>query len=204
MVIFSALFFFLFFFFCGQISMTIHCQIDLLSSKSFPKSDQYMAVKVRFFFLSSSSPTSLLSSMEALKSTAIPIFRSYPVSFSTKSLKPINVSIKPPPSDFDFRSEISRDSRAAIAEAHPELLDLADDGTLVLVDKTRFGPVPAWRAEFVEPQAIWLVGTSHISPKSVKDVERVVRAVKPDNVVVELCRSRYLFQSWYHVYFRYW
>ncbi|CAK9318305.1 unnamed protein product [Citrullus colocynthis] len=149
-----------------------------------------MAVKVRFFFLSSSSPTSLLSSMEALKSTAIPIFRSYPVSFSTKSLKPINVSIKPPPSDFDFRSEISRDSRAAIAEAHPELLDLADDGTLVLVDKTRFGPVPAWRAEFVEPQAIWLVGTSHISPKSVKDVERVVRAVKPDNVVVELCRSR--------------
>lgn len=101
MVIFSALFF-SFFFFCGQISMTIHCQIDLLSSKSFPKSDQYMAVKVRFFFLSSSSPTSLLSSMEALKSTAIPIFRSYPVSFSTKSLKPINVSIKPPPRTLIF------------------------------------------------------------------------------------------------------
>ncbi|XP_038876495.1 traB domain-containing protein isoform X3 [Benincasa hispida] len=149
-----------------------------------------MAVKGRFFFLSSSSTTSLLSSMEALKSTAIPIFRSCPLSFATKSLKPINVSIKPPPSDFDFRSEISWASRAAIAEAHPELLDLADDGTLVLVDKTRFGPVPAWRAEFVEPQAIWLVGTSHISPKSVKDVERVVRQVKPDNVVVELCRSR--------------
>ncbi|XP_008439166.1 uncharacterized protein LOC103484044 isoform X1 [Cucumis melo] len=128
--------------------------------------------------------------MEVLKFAAIPIFRSYPLSFATKFLKPINVSIKPPPSDFDFRSEISEDSRAAIAETHPELLDLADDGILVLVDKTKFGPVPAWRAEFVEPQAIWLVGTSHISSKSVKDVERVVRAVKPDNVVVELCRSR--------------
>ncbi|XP_023542003.1 traB domain-containing protein isoform X1 [Cucurbita pepo subsp. pepo] len=142
-----------------------------------------MAVKATFFFLSSSS-------MEALKSTAIPIFRPYPFSIATKSMKPIKVSIRPPPSDFDFRVEISRDSRAAIAEAHPELLDLVDDGTLVLVEKRRFGPVPAWRAEFVEPEAIWLVATSHISPKSVKDVERVVRAVKPDNVVVELCRSR--------------
>ncbi|THU54054.1 hypothetical protein C4D60_Mb10t20970 [Musa balbisiana] len=83
-----------------------------------------------------------------------------------------------------------QDSRAAAAVAHPELMDLVEDGSLVLVEKGRFGPVPSWRTEFVEPEAIWLIGTSHLSEKSASDVERVARAVRPDNVVVELCRSR--------------
>lgn len=42
----------------------------------------------------------------------------------------------------------------------------------------------------MEPEAIWLIGTTHTSRESAVDVERVVRAVNPDNVVVELCRSR--------------
>ena len=41
-----------------------------------------------------------------------------------------------------------------------------------------------------EPDEIYVVGTSHISQQSAEDVERVIRAVQPDNVVVELCRSR--------------
>ncbi|XP_023637282.1 traB domain-containing protein isoform X1 [Capsella rubella] len=102
----------------------------------------------------------------------------------------VSVSVQTPPPDFDFRNEIASDSRAAIAETFPELLDLADNGTLILVQKQSFGPVPAWRKEFVEPESIWLVGTSHISPESASVVERVVRTVKPDNVAVELCRSR--------------
>lgn len=73
---------------------------------------------------------------------------------------------------------------------HPELLDLADEGSLVVIKKSQFGPVPAWRAEFIEPEVIWLLGTNHVSEKSAVDVERVVQLVKPDNVVVELCRSR--------------
>lgn len=72
----------------------------------------------------------------------------------------------------------------------PDLADLVEDGTLVLVQKKRFGPVPEWRREFVEPKGIWLVGTSHVSEQSPAIVDRVVRAVRPDNVVVELCRSR--------------
>ncbi|KAL7003284.1 hypothetical protein U1Q18_004453 [Sarracenia purpurea var. burkii] len=104
--------------------------------------------------------------------------------------KPSRVSINPPPPDFDYKSTFLADSRAAIARTHPELLDLADNGSLILVQKSQFGPVPAWRTEFVEPEAIWLIGTNHISGESAMDVERVVRAVKPDNVVVELCRSR--------------
>ncbi|KAL6131974.1 hypothetical protein ACLB2K_070346 [Fragaria x ananassa] len=127
--------------------------------------------------------------METIRST-FPIFHTNPVFFTRKPLRPIKVSIKPPPPDFDFRSEILEDSRATIAKTHPELLDLAENGSLFLVDKSRFGPVPAWRTEFVEPEAIWLVGTTHISQVSASEVERVVRAVKPDNVVVELCRSR--------------
>ncbi|KAI7755656.1 hypothetical protein M8C21_008655 [Ambrosia artemisiifolia] len=100
------------------------------------------------------------------------------------------VSIKPPPPEFDFRAEILTGSRALVAEMHPELLDLADEGNLAVIGKSQFGPVPAWRTEFVEPEVIWLVGTNHVSEKSAVDVERVVQAVKPDNVVVELCRSR--------------
>ncbi|XP_010536486.1 PREDICTED: traB domain-containing protein isoform X2 [Tarenaya hassleriana] len=123
-------------------------------------------------------------------SPSFPLSPSNPNDFRLKLLRPICASVRPPPPDFDFRSEIASESRAAIAVAFPELLDLADNGTLVLVEKRRFGPVPAWRKDFVEPEAIWLVGTDHISPESAADVERVVRTVKPDNVVVELCRSR--------------
>ncbi|KAK4431535.1 hypothetical protein Salat_0915600 [Sesamum alatum] len=98
--------------------------------------------------------------------------------------------VPPPPPDFSFKNEILDLSTAAIAENHPELLDLAENGTLVLIKKTQYGPVPPWRSEFVEPDAIWIIGTTHISKESASDVERVINAVKPDNVVVELCRSR--------------
>ncbi|XP_027110394.1 uncharacterized protein [Coffea arabica] len=99
-------------------------------------------------------------------------------------------SVKPPPPEFDFRTEILSGSQTAIAETHPELLDLANNGSLVLVTKNQYGPVPSWRTEFAEPEAIWLFGATHISKESADDVGRVIRAVKPDNVVVELCRSR--------------
>lgn len=52
----------------------------------------------------------------------------------------------------------------------------------------------------MEPESIWIIGTTHVSEESAFDVERVIRAVKPENVVVELCRSRAMFQSWNHVY----
>ncbi|KAL7003282.1 hypothetical protein U1Q18_004441 [Sarracenia purpurea var. burkii] len=56
--------------------------------------------------------------------------------------------------------------------------------------KSQFSPVLAWRTKFVEPEVIWLIGTNHISHESTVDVELVVCAVKLDNFVVELCRSR--------------
>lgn len=149
----------------------------------------------------SPSPSlSLISSMDTLSSQSftstlnLNLYR-YPFKPSLRPSKPNRVSLNTPPPDFDYKkSTLLPDSRAAVAQAHPELLDLADNGTLVLVQKSRFGPVPDWRADFVEPEAIWLIGTTHVSRESALDVERVVRAVNPDSVVVELCRSR---QVWF-------
>ncbi|KAK8962686.1 hypothetical protein KSP40_PGU011728 [Platanthera guangdongensis] len=109
-------------------------------------------------------------------------------------MKKARVLIRAPPMGFDYRTEMTEESRSAVEAAQPELMDLVDEGILVLVEKRRFGPVPEWRREFVAPEAIWLVGTSHLSRKSAADVERVIRALKPDNVVVELCRSRQVLQ----------
>lgn len=142
-----------------------------------------------------------VSSMETLNSTLFPVIHTNPVLQKARPFKPTKVSIKPPPPDFDFRSEILEDSTAAIAKTHPELLDLASNGSLVLIEKRLFGPVPSWRAEFVEPEAIWLVGTTHISRESAMEVERIVRTIKPDNVVVELCRSRQVLSFGFWVFF---
>lgn len=130
--------------------------------------------------------------MGSLLKSTFPVFSRNPNFITPKPLRSFRLSavVKPPPPGFDFRSEILSESRATIARNFPELLDLADNGTLVLIEKRQFGPVPAWRTEFIEPETIWLVGTTHLSKSSADDVDRVVRAVQPDNVVVELCRSR--------------
>ena len=37
----------------------------------------------------------------------------------------------------------------------------------------------------------YLIGTAHISPKSVEEVRQVIETVKPDTVCVELCKTRF-------------
>jgi len=37
---------------------------------------------------------------------------------------------------------------------------------------------------------IYLIGTAHFSPESVKDVQTVMRSVRPSSVILELCRER--------------
>lgn len=41
-----------------------------------------------------------------------------------------------------------------------------------------------------EPEVVFIVGTSHVSAESAKDVDLVVSTVQPDAVVVELCKGR--------------
>ena len=40
-------------------------------------------------------------------------------------------------------------------------------------------------------RTVYLVGTAHVSDRSVDEVERVIEAVRPDTVCVELCKARY-------------
>ncbi|KAK3258291.1 hypothetical protein CYMTET_32659 [Cymbomonas tetramitiformis] len=43
---------------------------------------------------------------------------------------------------------------------------------------------------YSEPEVVFLVGTSHLSERSAQEVTQVIHAVQPQNVVIELCRSR--------------
>ncbi|KQJ99183.2 traB domain-containing protein isoform X2 [Brachypodium distachyon] len=102
----------------------------------------------------------------------------------------IRPPLPPPPPCFDYRSASLADTRAAAAAADLPAR-LVESGALVRVPRRRFGPVPAWRPpDFAEPEEVWILGTSHLAADSAADVARVLQALRPDNVVVELCRSR--------------
>ena len=100
------------------------------------------------------------------------------------------VVVSPPPPSYDFRAESKAFSRSQIESTCPELLDLVDSGTLVVVPKAT-DYVERRTDGYQEPELVYLVGTAHVSRKSAADVARVIAAVKPQNVVVELCRSRW-------------
>ncbi|PNW72207.1 hypothetical protein CHLRE_16g677800v5 [Chlamydomonas reinhardtii] len=97
--------------------------------------------------------------------------------------------LKGPPEDFDFRAELTQGSREWVAANAPHLLDLVDDGTLLVVPR-RHDYVERRSDGYTEPRVVLLVGTAHVSRRSQLDVDRVIRAVRPDSVVVELCKSR--------------
>lgn len=41
-----------------------------------------------------------------------------------------------------------------------------------------------------EPEIVFVLGTAHVSVQAAAEVERVISAIQPENVVVELCKSR--------------
>lgn len=41
-----------------------------------------------------------------------------------------------------------------------------------------------------EPEDVFIVGTSHVSEESAKDVDLVINTVQPDAVIIELCKGR--------------
>lgn len=69
------------------------------------------------------------------------------------------------------------------------LRDLVDQGILHIVTRR-----PDYRDrrgdEYVEPEEIYIIGTAHTSKESAEAVSRVIREVKPCNVVLEMCKSR--------------
>jgi pheromone shutdown protein TraB len=69
------------------------------------------------------------------------------------------------------------------------LKDLLDSGALIVIERRK--DYSERRTDgYVEPEMIYLLGTSHVSETSAEHVRRVAQAVKPQSVVVELCRGR--------------
>lgn len=94
-----------------------------------------------------------------------------------------------PPSSFDHVQAARSASLHIIKQRYPELEDLVHRGDLVVVSRSAL--YKERRTDgYREPEEVFVVGTSHMSPTSADDVQRVIQAVRPDNVVVELCKSR--------------
>ncbi len=51
-------------------------------------------------------------------------------------------------------------------------------------------PASVQRLE-LEDREVFLVGTAHVSPQSVRDTNETIEAIEPDTVCVELCEARY-------------
>ncbi|CAL5228667.1 g11840 [Coccomyxa viridis] len=100
-----------------------------------------------------------------------------------------HAAVQCPPADFDPRQTIRITSDKIVREQYPQLYDLAEQGVLTAL------PRPSDYVErrddgYKEPEYVFVVGTAHFSEASADDVERVIEAVRPENVVVEVCRSR--------------
>ncbi|KAH7617711.1 hypothetical protein NADE_004113 [Nannochloris sp. 'desiccata'] len=97
--------------------------------------------------------------------------------------------IPSPPPAYDHRKQLVRRSVALVQQTYPQLQDLAESGTLIAVPRPE--NYQERRSDgYKEPELVLLVGTAHLSLQSAEDVRRVVLATKPQNVVVELCKSR--------------
>lgn len=94
-----------------------------------------------------------------------------------------------PPIEYDHRTDLARASKKLIEERYPDLMDLAEAGTLIAVERSELY-VERRRDGYLEPELVFLVGTSHASTSSAEEVTRIIESIRPDNVVVELCRSR--------------
>jgi pheromone shutdown-related protein TraB len=58
-------------------------------------------------------------------------------------------------------------------------------------EQSEFKIFPSTRLIEDGDRKIYLIGTAHISAKSVEEVKQTIEALKPDSVCVELCQTRY-------------
>jgi pheromone shutdown protein TraB len=93
-----------------------------------------------------------------------------------------------PPPSYDHRAATSS-AGAALALAHPSLAPLIADGLLLALPRPD-AYVERRTDGYEAPRAVWLLGTAHLSRRSAADVAAAVAALRPNAVVVELCRSR--------------
>lgn len=88
-----------------------------------------------------------------------------------------------------IQSTLKRSSYYDTISPNSFLLTIVLPGTLIAVPRPE--NYQERRSDgYQEPELVLLVGTAHLSLQSAEDVRRVVVATKPQNVVVELCKSR--------------
>lgn len=89
-----------------------------------------------------------------------------------------------------FRKKRARSVRCCDVTGEKDTLkDLYERG--VLIHRSRRKDYVERRVDgYEEPKEIFVVGTSHYSESSAEDVRKVIETVRPQCVVVELCRSR--------------
>lgn len=94
-----------------------------------------------------------------------------------------------PPATYEHTALLQKPTLDLVRQRWPQLEDLASDGTLIAIP--RASDYVERRADgYQEPELVLLVGTAHVSQRSAADVERVIKVVRPENVVVEVCASR--------------
>lgn len=94
-----------------------------------------------------------------------------------------------PPKNYDHRVHLMEESKQIIRHMYPELQDLSESGTLLAIPRPE-NYVERRADGYSEPEVVYIVGTAHTSNESAEEVARVIQAIRPENVVVELCRSR--------------
>uniref|UniRef100_A0A383VMJ9 TraB domain-containing protein n=1 Tax=Tetradesmus obliquus TaxID=3088 RepID=A0A383VMJ9_TETOB len=94
-----------------------------------------------------------------------------------------------PPQGYDYKAENLDETVDVVSQQYPQLMDLVEQGNLVVYRRPasyRERRVDGYR----EPELVFMLGTAHVSQASAAEVSRVVEAVQPQCVVVELCKSR--------------
>ena len=105
------------------------------------------------------------------------------------SAQPASLPLAGPPPAFDHRKQLKAITQELVNARYPALAPLVESGTLVAIPRSA-AYVERRSDGYQEPDLIFIVGTAHISPQSAADVQAVIAAVRPDSVVVELCKSR--------------
>ncbi len=79
------------------------------------------------------------------------------------------VVVAPPPEDYEFRAETRLQTVETVLTHFPQLMDLVEDGTLVVV-KRAVDYVERRSDGYVEPEVVFVVGTAHMSKVSALQV----------------------------------
>ena len=97
-------------------------------------------------------------------------------------------SVAGPPAGFSV-AEATAEDCAALAAAHPLLAPIIAEGVVTALRRPT--GVPERRSDgYREPSLVVVIGVAHLSTRSPADVRHVISVLRPQCVVVELCRSR--------------